>query len=57
MEMNCQLLPEHKVILTDYVVALSLEENWSNASVDANRVVVIAPELMEFCQYDQVFEK
>ena len=45
MEMNCQLLPEHKVVLTDYEVALSLEENWSDASVDANRVVVIAPEI------------
>lgn len=45
MEMNCQSLPLHKVNLTDFDVALSLEENWSNASVDADRVVVIAPEI------------
>jgi predicted ATP-grasp superfamily ATP-dependent carboligase len=38
-------LTDEKVNLTDFDSAHSLEENWSQASLGADRVVVIAPEI------------
>ncbi|MFN7877807.1 MAG: ATP-grasp domain-containing protein [Pirellula sp.] len=42
---NDQSLPLDKVNLIDFDAALSLEDNWSNAALNADRVVVIAPEI------------